>query len=187
MAGDTRAKGRSGSSDLLRDPRVEAVVVPEDGVYPNNGVLPLLLYRRALNAELPDLAARVRKLYRENAWGRSWVNGIYDFHHYHSTAHEVLAVCGGRATVQFGGERGVTQEVSAGDVIVIPAGVAHKNLGSSADFTVVGGYPPGQDYDMQYGREGERPQADENIARVAHPHSDPLYGPQGPLPAHWNA
>lgn len=72
-------------------------------------------------------------------------------------------------------------------MIVIPAGVAHKNLGSSADFTVVGGYPPGQDYDMQYGREGERPQADENIARVAHPDSDPLYGPQGPLPAHWNA
>ena len=81
-------------------------MVTDDGVFPNNGTLPLLVYRRALNAELPDLAARVRKLYGENAWGRSWVNGIYDFHHYHSTAHEVLAVCGGRATVQFGGERG---------------------------------------------------------------------------------
>jgi len=38
-------------------------------------------------------------------------------------------------------------------VIIIPAGVAHKNLGSSAYFRCVGGYPPGQSWDMNFERQ----------------------------------
>jgi uncharacterized protein YjlB len=105
--------------------------------------------------------------------------------HYHSTAHEVLGVYHGSARVQLGGERGVVQEVHPGDVLVIPAGVAHKKLGSTADFGVVGAYPEGQDWDMNYGRLGERPRADSNIARVPLPKADPVCGPDGPLTVHW--
>ncbi|WP_250123845.1 cupin domain-containing protein [Chroococcidiopsis sp. CCMEE 29] len=65
-------------------------------------------------------------------------------HHYHSTAHEVLGISRGKAAVRLGGDaRGQTFEVRAGDVIIIPAGVAHKNLDSSSDFLVVGAYPLG--------------------------------------------
>jgi uncharacterized protein YjlB len=124
-------------------------------------------------------------LFGANQWGASWRNGVYGYHHYHSTAHEVLGVYGGAAQVQFGGERGLVLRVGPGDVVIIPAGVAHKNLGASQDFRVVGAYPRGQRWDMCYGKPGERPRADQNIARVPVPEADPVYGSDGPLIEHW--
>ena len=88
-------------------------------------------------------------------------------------------------TVQLGGPDGMTIDAQVGDVIIIPAGVAHKNLGSSNDFRCVGAYPPGQDWDMNYGRPGERPKSDQNIAKVPLPTSDPVYGGDGPLIKGW--
>ncbi|HLU49376.1 MAG TPA: hypothetical protein VK116_14870, partial [Planctomycetota bacterium] len=99
-----------------------------------------------------------------------------------------LGVTRGSATVRFGGDaRGVTIELGAGDAVVIPAGVAHKNLRASRDFEVVGAYPDGQSYDMCYGKPGERPRADESIARVPLPEADPLFGRDGPLIDAWRA
>lgn len=166
---------------------VEAILLTDDGVFPNNDKLPLLLYHNSLPSAARDDPAVVQTLFTGRGWTGSWVNGIYGFHHYHSTSHEVLAICAGHAEVQFGGPNGITTNVSAGDVVVIPAGVAHKNLGSSSDFTVVGAYPQGQSYDMCYGKDGERPTADEHIARVPLPPADPLAGPAGPLAQHWHA
>ena len=157
----------------------------DDGTFPNNPALPLLLYLQALNLPDKNAAAEVEHLLARNRWTGSWRDGIYSYHHYHSTAHEVLAVYGGSATVQFGGPDGITQRVAVGDVVVIPAGVAHKNLGCSGDFAVVGAYPDGQDWDMCYGKAGERPRADDNIKRVAKPKTDPVYGTKGPIFDHW--
>jgi uncharacterized protein YjlB len=173
--------------DFLLAVDLEAVALSDDGVFPNNAKLPLLVYPGAVHASESGMTGRVGQVLGRNRWGHSWVDGIYDFHHYHSTAHEVLVVCGGHAKVQFGGERGVVRDVSAGDAVVIPAGVAHKNLGASGDFVVVGAYPAGQTYDMQYGKKGERPAADRNIVHVPLPQTDPLYGPKGPLAQHWRA
>ncbi|MGD9317724.1 MAG: hypothetical protein PVG56_12880 [Anaerolineae bacterium] len=72
-----------------------------------------------------------------------------------------------------------------GDVLIIPTGVAHKNLGSSPDFGVVGAYPRGQRPDMNYGRPGERLQADERIAGVPLPQADPVFGGGGLCMDHW--
>jgi uncharacterized protein YjlB len=165
---------------------VEAHVFGDDGVFPNNGKLPVLVYRDVLEATGRGATSAIRRLFAKNQWGSSWVNGIYGFHHYHSTAHEVLAVCGGKAKVQLGGKQGLIVNLSAGDAVVIPAGVAHKNLGSGSNFIVVGAYPEGQHYDMCYGEPGERPGTDENIDRVPLPESDPLRGPGGPLMQHWS-
>jgi uncharacterized protein YjlB len=44
---------------------------------------------------------------------------------------------GGSAWEAFGGEGGVVLEVHTLDVVVIPAGVAHRNLGSSGDIRLV--------------------------------------------------
>lgn len=85
-----------------------------------------------------------------------------------------------------GDDNGKTFEVRAGDVIIIPAGVAHKNLGSSSDFQVVGAYPKGQKWDMNYGKPGERSQAERNIAQVPLPKTDPVYGQDGQLAEYWH-
>ena len=77
--------------------------------------------------------------------------------------------------------------VQAGDVAVIPAGVAHKRIYSSGDFSVVGAYPKGQMWDMCYGREGERPGTDRTIASVPHPRTDPVHGKQGTLLEIWSS
>jgi uncharacterized protein YjlB len=183
---ETNRTGGAATQDLLRAPNVEAFILTDDGVFPNNRRLPLLVYKRVLNPDSPDLISQVQATFAENGWGGSWVDSIFDCHHYHSASHEVLAICGGRADIRFGGEHGITLILSAGDAVVIPAGVAHKNLGAGADFVVVGAYPHGQEsYDMCHGRRDERPAADKNIVCVPTPESDPLYGPDGPLTEHW--
>ena len=157
----------------------------DDGTFPNNEKLPLLIYQGALALPRRNPAALVADLFESNGWNRSWRNGIYGFHHYHSTAHEVLGVYSGFAKVQLGGDLGVEQTVRCGDVVVIPAGVAHKNLGDGDNFRVVGAYPSGQSPDMCYGKTGERPLADGHIAGVSLPPKDPVYGINGPMMRHW--
>lgn len=154
----------------------------DDGRFPNSR-LPVLLYRDAV----PGAALEIEALFRRNGWSSSWRDGIYDFHHYHSTAHEALGVFAGSATVQLGGEAGPSLELRRGDAVVIPAGVAHRRLHSSLDFRVVGAYPAGQTPDLRYGREGERPAVDRAVASVALPQVDPVAGARGPLVGCWTA
>jgi uncharacterized protein YjlB len=155
----------------------------DDGIFPNSR-LPLLLYRSAIG---PDAATpeAMESLFRQNGWPPQWRSGIFDYHHYHSTAHECLGIARGNAKVMLGGPEGREFNIAAGDVIVIPAGVAHRRLSASADFVVVGAYPPGQDWDLLTGKPGERPKADENISRVPLPETDPVTGGKGPLVEQW--
>lgn len=167
-----------------QEPQVQAYLFEDDGRIPNNPELPLLLYPSALSRSATPPSG-CEALFGENGWGGSWRNGVFPYHHYHSTAHEVLGVVVGLARVAFGGGTGVTVEVGAGDVVVIPAGVGHRNLGSSGDFLVVGAYPRGQSWDLRTGEPGERPEVLENIANVPLPEADPVFGREGPLLRHW--
>ncbi|HVU22930.1 MAG TPA: cupin domain-containing protein [Opitutus sp.] len=159
------------------------------GGFPNHPELPVLIYPNAGGAApAPDagsLADWFETTWSRHGWRAAWRYGVYDFPHYHSTAHEILGVYRGRATLRLGDRAGETFTVQAGDVIVLPAGTAHQNLGASADFHVVGGYPAGQHADLLRGRPGERPEADARIARVPLPIADPLAGPAGPLVREW--
>ena len=158
-------------------PEVEAHLLPDAGSIPNNPRLPALIYRAAVKPSAEEDAASVyERLFEQQGWLKPWRNGIYSFHHYHSTSHEVLGVFGGEATVCLGGEDGIRATFRAGDVLLIPAGVGHCNLGSSADFGVVGAYPDGREWDLCRGNPGERPAVDRNIARVPLPACDPLPG-----------
>ncbi len=178
---------RSAIDALLQTPIAAVHVFGDDGRFPNNEKLPLVVYQNAVKLPQRDPAATFEEIFHANGWGNSWRNGIYPYHHYHSTAHEVLGISRGEAAVRLGGdERGQTFEVHSGDVIIIPAGVAHKNLGSSPDFQVVGAYPKGQKWDMNYGQPGERPQAERNIAQVPLPQTDPVYGKDGQLAKNWH-
>jgi len=166
--------------------QVQEYLFEDDGRIPNNPNLPLLVYPRVLY-EAEQQPSRSKKLLAKNGWGGAWVDGVFSYHHYHSTSHEVLCALSGRASIAFGGPEGETVEVQAGDVVVIPAGVGHRNGGSSGDFSVVGAYPRGQEsYDLCTGEEGERPEVLENIRDVPLPKADPLFGEDGPLLRHWS-
>ena len=172
--------------DRRREVEVREHYFEDDGRIPNNPELPLLIYPQALGED--DLSpSRCKELLAQHGWGGAWVNGVFSYHHYHSTSHEVLAVVGGEARLTFGGPEGETVEVEAGDAVVIPAGVGHCNEGSSSSFSVIGAYPRGQEsYDLRTGEEGERPEVLENIRNASLPQTDPLFGEDGPLLRHWS-
>ncbi len=156
----------------------------DDGKIPNNPGLPLLIYRQALDTT--ENADNCIERFRQNGWTGAWVNGIYPFHHYHSTAHEVLGVVQGEAEVILGGPEGLNTTLRAGDVVVIPAGVGHYRETASPDFQVVGAYPEGQDWDLCRGEPDERPEKTENIKEVPLPEKDPVFGEEGALKKEWN-
>jgi uncharacterized protein YjlB len=156
----------------------ERLMLPTGGEIPNNPRLPVLLHRGALPAGDP---AAAEALFTRNGWPPAWRNGIYDFHHYHPNAHEALAIAAGHVRVRLGGEAGVTLDLAAGDVVVLPAGTGHRNLGQSPDLLVVGAYPPGTSPDQFTGRPGEQARALDAIPLVPDPPSDPVTGK--PYPA----
>jgi uncharacterized protein YjlB len=146
---------------------------------------PLVLYRGALRGT--DASEAIRRL-GANGWGGAWTDGVYPFTHYHSNAHEVLAVVAGTARLRFGGAEGADVDVEAGDVAVLPAGTGHRRLDASADFSVVGAYPAGQhDWDLRRPDQEEAPVPRDRVQQVPRPEADPVYGADGPLLDLWPA
>ncbi|WP_428490833.1 cupin domain-containing protein [Rhodopila sp.] len=153
----------------------------DDGTIPNSP-LPLLVYRDAVPAD----PAAIERLFAANRWPPAWRDGVHPFHHFHSTAHEVLGVARGDATVLFGGPNGTALTLRAGDVVVVPAGVAHCNQRQSDDLLIVGAYPDnGPGPDLRRGKPGEHAAASVAIAAVPRPAADPVAGADGPLAGFW--
>lgn len=143
----------------------------------------MLIYRGGTDVESPDPVAACEEMFAANGWPPQWRAGIFDYHHYHTTTHEALGVVRGSATLVLGGPGGAEVSVRAGDVVVLPVGTGHRCKSASDDFLVVGAYPPHVDWDNCR----EAPTA-EMLARIANqpfPPSDPVGGPDGPLPALW--
>jgi uncharacterized protein YjlB len=166
-------------------PEIVAYRFRETVEIPNNPTLPLVAYRGAFSGKPDKIAAAIEKQFPLGGWTVAWRWGVYTYPHYHSTAHEVLGCYRGAAKIRFGHSVGITLVIEAGDVVVIPAGVAHQNLESSVNFHVIGGYPDGQEADLLRGDSGERPAADERIAAIPLPIGDPVFGMEGPLFERW--
>ncbi|MGG5808410.1 cupin domain-containing protein [Falsiroseomonas sp. CW058] len=164
---------RRDGAERLMLPAGEAAI----GEIPNNPRLPVLLHRGAVAA---GDAAAAEALFARNGWPPAWRNGIYDYPHYHPDAHEALAVICGEVRVRLGGEAGVVVALKAGDVVVLPAGTGHQNLGQTDDLLVVGAYPPGAEPEEFTGLPGQRAEALSSIPITPDPPSDPVTG--GPYP-----
>ncbi|SFG14770.1 cupin domain-containing protein [Sporolactobacillus nakayamae] len=158
--------------------KVQTVTFKDDGIIPNNPYFQVLIYPGAFKGR----TGQIVKTFEKNNWGNNWVDGVFSYHHFHSTSHEVLGVISGHATLRLGGQKGSDFKVSAGDVVVLPAGTGHKRLSSSSDFSIAGGYPNGQDYDIQT---KETKALKDTISHVGKPKQDPVYGNQGPLLNIW--
>jgi uncharacterized protein YjlB len=130
-------------------------------------------------------AATFEDVFRRNGWPPEWRNGVYSFHHYHSTAREILGFVTGTARLLLGGPNGLEVTVHPGDCALLPAGTGHCRLDGSADFLVVGGYPPNQPWDLR--REAISEAAKREMAKVRFPNSDPVLGPAGPLLEFWSS
>ncbi|KAK3303732.1 uncharacterized protein B0T15DRAFT_504900 [Chaetomium strumarium] len=165
---------------------------------------PLLFYRQAFtftsptnnNNNNPSKASTAEAiehhLRKTNIVAPQWRYGMYPTSHFHSTTHEVLCVSSGRARLLFGGEENpgrVEVVVQTGDVIVIPAGVAHRLLREEegeegGGFEMVGSYPVGaEQWDMCYPGEGGE-EEEERVGRIKALEwfgRDPVYGETGPV------
>jgi len=160
----------------------------DDGRIPNNPVLPFVLYRGGIDLTgTPDPEIVIEKAFAANGWVDMWRNGIFPYVHYHSMIHEVMAIARGRATVRFGGDRGVDIQIVPGDVVVLPAGTGHQRLTQTPDLVVIGAYPPNGKYDLCRGSKADHAKALAAIANVPLPATDPAFGPKGPLAALWRA
>lgn len=168
----------------IQIPPPKEYYLEDDGSIPNSKY-PLLLYKVLNNVSGYKGADWFEERFNSNGWTNSWRWGIYSYHHYHSNTHEVLGVFKGTAELLLGGDNGIKTLVYSGDVIVIPAGVGHKCLSHTKDFTVVGAYPNGAQPDINKGVEGERPLVDQNLNEVPFPDADPLLGKEEGLLKIW--
>ncbi|KAK4237814.1 RmlC-like cupin domain-containing protein [Achaetomium macrosporum] len=157
---------------------------------------PLLIYRQAFTfpndnntTTSRDATAEAieRHLRDINAVTPQWRYGMYPTSHFHSTTHEVLCVSSGSARLLFGGEENpgrVVVTVQRGDVIVVPAGVAHRLIQEVEEgFEMVGAYPVGaEQWDMCYaGEAGKEEEWVGRIKRLGWFGRDPVYRETGPV------
>lgn len=172
---------------LAQHARCEHFMLPENGWVPNNRRLPVLLWRGAIappRQQGQEGADHFEALFEQNGWPPQWRDGVFDYHHFHSTAHEALGIASGDAELIIGGPHGRVIALSAGDALILPAGTGHCLLAAGRRFQVIGAYPPGQQWDIR--REAISEAERTAMEALPFPKSDPVAGDDGPLVRHWH-
>lgn len=128
---------------------LETLQFKPNGLVPNSR-FPVLIHRAGVTVPVGvELADAIEETFRRHDWLNNWRElGVYDYNHFHSTSHEVLGMARGHITLRLGGEGGTVVKLTAGDVLVLPAGTSHTRLEHSSDSRMVGGYPEGRDWDL---------------------------------------
>ncbi|GAM84419.1 hypothetical protein ANO11243_024150 [Dothideomycetidae sp. 11243] len=159
--------------------------IPAWSFTPNTTIVkkPLLIYHGVFTGSSASASAIELHFRKVGAVVPQWRYTMYSTSHFHSTSHEVLGIAAGSARLCFGHEdnpQRVVETIRRGDVVLIPAGTAHRLLEDlEGGFEMVGCYPPGCQWDMCYGTEDEGDKA-ASIERLEWFDRDPVYGAQGP-------
>ena len=146
---------------------------------PNNPDHPAVIARDALGGAHDDRA--VRGLMEGNGWGGTWTSTVFDYHHFHPDAFEALAVASGSATLMLGGPQGETVEVRAGDVMILPPGFGHRRLAMQRRLPDLRRLSSGPGELHHRPRSGYDDAMLRQIAAVAKPRTDPVWGAEGAL------
>lgn len=168
------------------DARLRRLFFASGATVPNHPDLPALLVAGAV--EVPLAPDAMEALFRANGWGGTWIWSVFDYHHFHPDAHEALGCVAGWADLVLGGPSGEALRVTAGDVVILPAGTGHCLTASGDGFRVCGAYPPGQEGFSTVRADDAAPpdaKALDALRRVPLPESDPVFGPYGPLLDAW--
>lgn len=160
--------------------RPETLHFKPNGRVPNSRY-PVLIYRAVVKAAAgEDLADAIEATFRRHDWLNNWRElGVYDYYHFHSTTHEALGMARGEITLVLGGDGGTVVKLTAGDVVVLPAGTSHTRIANSSDSQMVGGYPEGRDWDLirdEHVTESEARAAVKLIGSLPIPARDPATG-----------
>ena len=91
--------------------KVDQILFKASSWVPNNPRFPVLHYR------IREAADDFPGLFAANGWEGIWRNGVFDYQHYHTGAHEVLGVARGTARLLIGGPDGRQFAMEAGDCL----------------------------------------------------------------------
>lgn len=164
---------------------MQKYILKEDELMPNNPDLPVLVFR-GVAPEQTDIAGFFEQTFYKNGWAGIWRDGLYDYNHFHSNAHEVLGIAQGHVAVLLGGDSGILIHLSEGDCLVLPAGTGHARVDATSDLVVVGAYPRGQEnFDIRRSWK-ESLGMREDIRHVAVPPFSPLEGVAGEADDFWS-
>jgi uncharacterized protein YjlB len=172
MSSSTNVQSRNWGDVQEVRPDFLRLFLKDDGVFPNNPNHPLLLFRDSFQGS----QEKGSQLLIKGGWTSPWVWGVFTYHHYHSTAWEILVCVEGWADIQFGGPSGPTIAVKKGDVALVPPGVAHKQLNDQGGFALLlGAYPVESPHaDTIRGLPSERQRR--HIVECFTPESEPITG-----------
>ncbi|KAH7394306.1 hypothetical protein BKA66DRAFT_297052 [Pyrenochaeta sp. MPI-SDFR-AT-0127] len=155
-----------------------------------NSKLPVLIYRNCLPR--PFSEDETTAFLESHGWVKKGSWGHIPIRHFHPNTHECYGVFQGSSTLLIGQGHNDTSggqeiELTAGDVIVLPAGTAHCNIRSTKNYKYIGVYPEGAPrWRNELGKQKVDHEAfGKEIRAVAMPAQDPVNGANGPLLRLW--
>src|SRR4051812_50169718 len=119
--------------------KLETWSAPPGEQIPNHPSFPVLVYRGV--PRVREGADACRALFAEHGWRGAWVDGVFDYHHFHSTSHEVLGVIGGGAARGHRGPQGGGIEGGGGGAGGPPPRARHPRAAGRGGVAVGGGGP----------------------------------------------
>jgi uncharacterized protein YjlB len=152
----------------------------ENDEFPAQSRKDIIIYRNAVDPDAADCAEQFEALFTENGWHLEWRGRISDTGHFHSRAHEIIAIVKGATILAFGGGKGKRVVLDAGDAVLVPPGLLHRQVGAwTGGVEAVGAIPEEVEWDLR--REPPPDEPDGGTALVDRPCCDPILGMRGPL------